>query len=84
MKNNKKLSVFVNGVERFPVDSNNVIIQRGDTISVPEQDTDKFFSPEFKATVVDYLENGDILIEDSDSDFFHTKPSIVEIVGINS
>lgn len=80
MKDNKKLSITIDGVEKFPLDKNNVTLQYGDTVHVPEPYPDDVWSFEFVATVINYLDNGDILVEDQDNDCFQMAANIVEKV----
>jgi hypothetical protein len=83
MKDNKKLSITIDGVEKFPLDKNNVTLQYGDTVHIPDPSPKDIWRHEFVATVIDYLENGDIIVEDQDSDCFQMAANIVEKVSNN-
>ena len=84
MKNsNKQLTRIINGMQIHAADMNNTIIKMGNTVRIPEPTPNDLWQHEFVATVIDYLDNGEIIVEDQDSDCYQMVPHIVEIVENN-
>jgi len=57
-------------------------IQVGNSVVMPEPILDDAWSHGgFLATVIDVLDNGNLLVEDQDSDIWEIQPDRVEIAG---
>lgn len=62
-------------------DKNDVKINVGDTVDVPEPNGSDIHNFEFRGTVADVLkEKGTVIVEDGDSDFFEFEPERLEVV----
>lgn len=60
------------------VASDTPIFHIGDNVIVHRTDSDEWLCDEFMAKINDILDNGDIIVEDQDSDFFTVKPYQLE------
>lgn len=51
-----------------------------DTVAIPEPSADDIWNNEFVATIVDVDSQGNLIVEDQDSDFWTVEPHRVELI----
>lgn len=61
-------------------DKHGVFITVGDNVQAPEPDEYDNFNFEFVGYVADIMDNGNIIVEDQDSDFFEIEHNRLEII----
>ena len=60
-------------------DKNGIILKVGQEVIVPEPNTTDIHICEFVGTIADILDNGNVIVEDKDSDFFEIEPERLEV-----
>ena len=62
-------------------DKNGKEIKETSRVQVPEPNDTDIHHHEFVGGVVDILDNGNVVVEDSESDFFEIEAERLEVVG---
>ena len=61
------------------VDKNGVKLEVMQIVNVPDPIADDIHNHEFQGTVADILDNGNVIVEDGDSDFFEIEGYRLEV-----
>lgn len=64
-------------------DKNGKEIYQNESVNVPEPNGTDIHQHEFTGIAIDHLPNGNIVVEDGDSDFFEIEANRLEVVGEN-
>jgi hypothetical protein len=61
----------------FDINGNEIYVQ--DLVNVPEPNDSDIHNHEFTGTAIDHLDNGNIIVEDQESNFYEIEASRLEI-----
>lgn len=62
------------------IDKNGVEITEFSIVNAPEPNETDIYNFEFQGTVADILDNGNVIVEDQDSNFFEIEADRLEVV----